>query len=293
MPPHNPHPTPPGAAPRNPGDAVAQELQNAAPSKLSLRGVSKVFTGRDGTPLLALDNFTLDIGEGEFVCLVGPSGCGKSTILNLIAGLEEKTTGEVLLDGAPITGPGRDRMVMFQEAALFPWLDVLGNILFGIKLKPNLRASEREQVALFFLNLVGLEKFPRAHIHELSGGMRQRVALARCLAPNPRILLMDEPFSALDALTRETLYGDLQRIFTTRRKTIVFVTHNIREAVCMGDRVVLLSPHPGRIREIFDISLSRPRDMNSVEVATLTHRITNALKQYLEPAAGAAARTEP
>jgi NitT/TauT family transport system ATP-binding protein len=289
MQPHNPHPTPSGAAPRNHGDAVAQELQNAAPSKLALRGVSKVFTGRDGAPLLALDKLTLDIGEGEFVCLVGPSGCGKSTILNLIAGLEEKTTGEVLLDGAPITGPGRDRMVMFQEAALFPWLDVLGNILFGIKLKPNLRASEREQVALFFLNLVGLGKFPRAHIHELSGGMRQRVALARCLAPNPRILLMDEPFSALDALTRETLYGDLQRIFTTRRKTIVFVTHNIREAVCMGDRVILLSPHPGRLREIFDIPLPRPRDMNSVEVTTLTNRITNALRQYLEPAA---ARTD-
>ncbi|MDR2845343.1 MAG: ABC transporter ATP-binding protein [Puniceicoccales bacterium] len=267
--------------PTTPHVTIEEELQNAAPSKLSLRGVHKRFEGRSGATL-ALEDFSLEVGEGEFVCLVGPSGCGKSTILNLIAGLEVQTAGEVLLDGTAITGPGRDRMVMFQEPALFPWLDVLGNVLFGLKLKPNLTKSEREQVALFYLTLVGLEKSVHANIHELSGGMRQRVALARCLAPNPRILLMDEPFSALDALTRETLYGDLQRIFTQRRKTIVLVTHNIREAVCMGDRVVLLSPHPGRIREVFDVKIRRPRDMNSPQVAELSKRITTALKQYLK-----------
>jgi NitT/TauT family transport system ATP-binding protein len=261
---------------------IERELLNAAPSKLSLRGVSKLFTGRLGDTL-ALDNISLNVDEGEFVCLVGPSGCGKSTILNLIAGLEEKTEGEVLLDGNEISGPGRDRMVMFQEAALFPWLDAIDNVLFGLKLKPGLTNKEREQVALFYLQLVGLEKIARSNIHELSGGMRQRVALARSLAPNPRILLMDEPFSALDALTRETLYVDLQRIFMQRRKTIVFVTHNIREAVCLGDRIVLLSPHPGRIREVFEVKLPRPRNINSPELAELSAQITTALKQYLDP----------
>ncbi|MDR2862288.1 MAG: ABC transporter ATP-binding protein [Puniceicoccales bacterium] len=263
-----------------PSNILEQELLNITSGKLSLRSVRKQFAGRSG-PTLALENFSLEVGEGEFVCLVGPSGCGKSTILNLIAGLDAQTEGEVLLDGTAITGPGRDRMVMFQEAALFPWLDVLGNILFGLKLKPTLNNAERKQVALFYLNLVGLEKSVHANIHELSGGMRQRVALARCLAPNPGILLMDEPFSALDALTREILYSDLQHIFMQRRKTIVFVTHNIREAVCMGDRVILLSPHPGRIREIFPIKLPRPRDMNSPQVAEISQSVTTALKQYL------------
>ncbi|MDR3227871.1 MAG: ABC transporter ATP-binding protein [Puniceicoccales bacterium] len=248
---------------------------------MSLRHVSKIFRGQSGETL-AIDDISLDVSEGEFVCLAGPSGCGKSTILNLIAGLEELTSGEALLDGAPITGPGRDRMVMFQEAALFPWLDALGNVLFGLKLKPNLNNAERREVARFYLRLVGLEKQENANIHELSGGMRQRVALARSLAPNPRILLMDEPFSALDTLTRETLYRDLQSIFSKRRKTIVFVTHNIREAVCLGDRIVLLSSHPGRVREIFTVNLPRPRDINDAAVATFAHQITETLTQYLE-----------
>ena len=193
----------------------------------------------------ALDDVSLEVGEGEFVCLVGPSGCGKSTLLNIIAGLELPDEGRVVADGAPVTGPGRDRMMMFQESALFPWLDVLDNVLFGLKLKPGLTAAERREVAEFYLKLVGLEKFKHAYVHELSGGMKQRVALARALAPNPRVLLMDEPFAALDALTREQLYGDLQRIWQARKKTIVFVTHNVREACCLGDRVVLFSPHPG------------------------------------------------
>ncbi len=261
---------------------VERELQNVPPSQLALTNVTKLFTSQHGEPVLALDNISLTVKEAEFVCLVGPSGCGKSTILNLVAGLEQQTEGRVLLDGEEITGPGRDRMVMFQEAALFPWLNVLDNVLFGLKLKPGLTNAEREQVALFYLQLVGLEKFVHANVHELSGGMRQRVALARSLAPNPRILLMDEPFSALDTMTRESLYRDLQRIFTQRSKTILFVTHNIREAVCLGDRVVLLSPHPGRIREIFEVKLPRPRDINSPELAELSSEITAALKQYLK-----------
>lgn len=260
--------------------SLARELTNAGPAKLTLESVGKTFQARTGD-VVALDDINLSVEDGEFVCLVGPSGCGKSTILNLIAGLDTPSTGKVTMNGKPIRGPGRDRMVMFQEAALFPWLDVLGNVLFGLRLKAGLDDEERRQVAKFYLDLVGLTKFTNSHIHELSGGMRQRVALARCLAPNPNILLMDEPFSALDAMTREQLYGDLQRIFTQRRKTIVFVTHNIREAVCLGDKVVLLSPHPGRIREVFEVKLPRPRDINDPKLAEITTRITASLKQHL------------
>src|ERR671918_2581474 len=155
---------------------------------------------------------------------------------------------------------------MFQESALFPWLNVFGNVLFGLKLKPNLTNKDRHDVAKYYLELVGLSRFERANIHELSGGMKQRVSLARALAPNPRVLLMDEPFAALDALTREQLYSDIQRIWEKRRKTIVFVTHNVREAVCLADRVMLFSRNPGRIREEFDIPLPRPRDINGAEL---------------------------
>jgi NitT/TauT family transport system ATP-binding protein len=171
---------------------------------------------------------------------------------------------------------------MFQESALFPWLDVIGNVMFGLKLKPGLRNKERLEVAKFFIQLVGLEKFSKAHVHELSGGMKQRVALARALAPNPRVLLMDEPFAALDALTREQLYSDIQRIWEKRRKTIVFVTHNVREAVCLADRVILFSRNPGQIREQFDIPLPRPRDINSIALAEYAGKITAALKGHLE-----------
>ncbi len=255
-----------------------------APAKLHVEGVSKTFRSTNQT-VRALDNVSLSVREGEFVCLVGPSGCGKSTLLSIIAGLEFPDQGRVSTDGKPITGPGIDRLVMFQESALFPWLDVLGNVLFGLKLKPGLAAGDREEVARFYLQLVGLEKFSKASIHELSGGMKQRVALARSLAPNPRVLLMDEPFAALDAMTREQLYGDIQRIWQERRKTIVFVTHNVREAVCLGDRVVLFSPHPGRICEQFAIDLPRPRDINSVELAKYSTEITRSLKKVLRPEA--------
>jgi NitT/TauT family transport system ATP-binding protein len=260
--------------------SVDTELRSRPPEKLSLEGVSKFFLGSQGR-VQALDKVTLHVREGEFVCLVGPSGCGKSTLLNMIAGLDKPDEGRVLADGKEITGPGNERMMMFQESALFPWHDALGNVLFGLKLKPSLNRKEREEVAHFYLKLVGLEKFVRANIHELSGGMKQRVALARALAPNPRVLLMDEPFAALDALTREQLYGDIQEIWEKRKKTIVFVTHNVREAVCLGDRVILFSPHPGRIREQFQIDLPRPRDINSVQVAQFATQITKALKTHL------------
>jgi NitT/TauT family transport system ATP-binding protein len=253
--------------------------------ELSVEGVSKTFRTRRNV-VQALDKVSLHVAAGEFVCLVGPSGCGKSTLLDIIAGLTLPEEGRVLADGLPVEGPGRHRLVMFQEAALFPWLNVLGNVLFGLKLVPGVAPARRREIALEHLRLVGLERFALSNVHELSGGMKQRVALARSLAPDPRVLLMDEPLSALDALTREQLYSDIQRIWQTRRKTIVFVTHNVREAVCLGDRVVLLSPHPGRVREEFQIPLPRPRDINSVELAGYSSRITAALKNYVQPEGG-------
>jgi sulfonate transport system ATP-binding protein len=261
---------------------LEQELENGAPEKLVVDRVSKSFKSRRAT-VHALDDVSLQVREGEFVCLVGPSGCGKSTLLNIVAGLEMPDSGSVMADGKPVTGPGRERMMMFQESALFPWLDVMDNLMFGLKLKPNLNNKERRELAKYYLHLVGLDKFMDASIHELSGGMKQRVALARALAPNPRVLLMDEPFAALDAMTREQLYGDIQGIWEKRRKTILFVTHNVREAASLGDRVVLFSPHPGRIKEEFTIELSRPRDINSVEVAKYAVQIRDALKGHLAP----------
>ena len=256
------------------------ELVPIKPAKLVVDSVSKTFRTKR-TSVRALDHVSLSLSEGEFVCLVGPSGCGKSTLLNIIAGLDRPDGGGVFADGAAITGPGRDRMVMFQEHALFPWLNVFGNVMFGLRLKPGLGEKERRDVARYYLKLVGLERFERSNIHELSGGMKQRVALARALAPNPRVLLMDEPFAALDALTREQLYGDIQRIWQERRKTIVFVTHNVREAACLGDRVLIFSANPGRIREEFRIDLPRPRDINSIELAGYTSEITRALKGHI------------
>jgi NitT/TauT family transport system ATP-binding protein len=272
---------------RRAGSSVTQELEVVAPSKLAIDNVSKSFKTATGI-VQALDQVSLQVSEGEFVCLVGASGCGKTTLLNIIAGLEKPDSGTVMADGKPITGPGRERLVMFQEAALFPWLNVLGNVLFGLKLKPNLRPKDRRDIAKYYLELVGLSRFERSNIHELSGGMKQRVALARALAPNPRVLLMDEPFAALDALTREQLYGDIQRIWTARHKTIVFVTHNVREAVCLGDRVLLFSPHPGRIQEEFVIELPRPRDLNSAELAAYASRIMRALRAFTQSEEGAA-----
>jgi NitT/TauT family transport system ATP-binding protein len=256
---------------------AADGIAAAPPAKLAIERVSKWFrTTR--TSVHALDQVTLHVDEGEFVCLVGPSGCGKSTLLDIIAGLTMPDDGRVLADDQPVQGPGRHRLVMFQESALFPWLNVFSNVMFGLARAPGLTAAQRREIAEYHLRLVGLAKFKKSYVHELSGGMKQRVALARSLAPDPRVLLMDEPFASLDAMTREQLYVDLQRIWQNRRKTIVLVTHNVREAVCLGDRVMLMSPSPGRIREEFAIQLPRPRDINTAEVAGIAQRITASLK---------------
>jgi NitT/TauT family transport system ATP-binding protein len=248
-----------------------------AMAKIVVEGVSKWYRTPRAT-VHALDGLSMQFAEGEVVCLVGPSGCGKTTLLDIIAGLTTPDAGRVLCDGEAIVGPGRERLVMFQEAALFPWLDAFGNVMFGLKLRPGLTAVERRSTAREFLKLVGLERFERAHVHELSGGMKQRVALARALAPDPQVLLMDEPFASLDALTRDQLCEDVQRIWGKNRKTIVFVTHNVREAACLGDRVLVLTRTPGRIKEVFDIPLPRPRDINSMEIASYAVRIAAALK---------------
>jgi NitT/TauT family transport system ATP-binding protein len=249
-------------------------------SKLSVLGVSKRFSTPAAT-VQAIDDFSLEVAEGEFVCLVGPSGCGKTTLLDIIAGLTKPDRGRVLADGQLVEGPGRQRLVMFQEPALFPWLTVFGNVMFGLKLRDDLTDADRRRIAHDHLQLVGLEKFAHANVHELSGGMKQRIALARALAPDPRVLLMDEPLASLDALTREQLYGDIQRIWASRHKTIILVTHNVREAVCLGDRVILLTGSPGRIREEFQIPLPRPRDINSAALSKHAARITAALKGYI------------
>src|SRR5215475_2056374 len=256
-------------------------MVSTEPTKLAVQGVSKWYMTPAAT-VHALDDVTLNVAEGEFVCLVGPSGCGKTTLLDIIAGLTKPDKGRVLADGHPVEGPGRQRLVMFQESALFPWLTVFGNVMFGLKLRDDLRDAERRQIAHDHLQLVGLEKFAHANVHELSGGMKQRVALARALAPDPRVLLMDEPLASLDALTREQLYADIQRIWATRKKTIVLVTHNVREAACLVHRVILLTGSPGRIREEFQILLPRPRDINSAALSDHAARITAALKGYID-----------
>ncbi len=226
-------------------------------AKIRFEHVSKEFTVRaeDGGPdkrFTALQDVTLDIRAGEFLVLVGPSGCGKSTLLDLLAGLTLPSSGRVLIDGKPITGPARDRGVVFQQYALFPWLSALDNVAFGLEIA-GLGKKERREKAAHYLELVGLTDFRHHYPHEMSGGMKQRVAIARSLAYEPQVLLMDEPFAALDAQTRETLQEELVDIWHRTGKTIVFITHGIDEAVVLGQRVAVMTTRPGRIKEIVDI----------------------------------------
>ena len=245
--------------------------ETSAP-KLSFRGVKKGFDGVDGwNP--ALDDFNLDIYEGEFVCIVGPSGCGKTTALNLAAGFMQPDGGSLTLNGKPILKPGPDRAMVFQEHALFPWLNVEQNIQLGLRLagKPE---KERAVITNFYLKLVHLERFRNSFVHQLSGGMKQRVQLSRALALAPSVLLMDEPFAALDAMTRDFLYVELQQILAATKQTVLFVTHNIREAAILGDRVIVMGDaHPGRIKAVFNVDLPRPRAFESpgvIEIASKT-----------------------
>ncbi len=247
------------------------------PVKLKLTNVSKTYS--DGTQAVAaLEPVNFEVREGEFVVFFGPSGCGKSTLLNIIAGFEDVTGGEITLDGTPVDGPHHDRLMMFQEHGLFPWLNVIQNVMYGLKRQFRFKARARRAHALQFLQMVHLGEFEKARIHELSGGMKQRVALARALAPDPKILLVDEPFGALDAMTRGKLYGDLQEIHQRTKKTIILVTHDAREAACLGDRVLVFSGRPGRIKADITISLPRPRDINAPVVAECAESIMAQLE---------------
>jgi NitT/TauT family transport system ATP-binding protein len=247
-----------------------------SPVKLSLRNVSKVFPGRRRS-VRALEDVSLDVRQGEFVVLVGPSGCGKSTLLNIIAGLDRPTSGEVVMDSSPVVDAGPERLVLFQEAALFPWLNVVKNVEFGLK-QQGVAPTERRRTALEYLEMVHLSKFAEAYVHELSGGMKQRVALARALAADPEVLLMDEPFAALDAQTRDILHAELQELWAATKKTVVFITHNVQEAVCLGDRVVVLTYRPGRLKAEFAIDLERPRQIEDEGLLALAAKVTADLR---------------
>jgi NitT/TauT family transport system ATP-binding protein len=242
--------------------------ETAVVAALHLSGVSKTY-GHGATAVTALDGITLDVAPGEFVCLVGASGCGKSTLLNLVAGLDRPTSGHVDVGGRAA--------LMFQEAALFPWLTVAGNVELALRLQ-GVPRKERRGRAEELLASVHLDGFADARPHQLSGGMRQRVAMARAFAQEADVLLMDEPFGALDAMTRDLLHHELERLWRERGLTVVFVTHNVREAARLADRVVLLSSRPGRIVEEFPVSIERPRRIESPEVSALALRITDRLR---------------
>ena len=230
--------------------------------------------------VLAVDNASFGAEQSEFVCLVGPSGCGKTTLLNMIAGFFAPTAGEIRVGGQAVNGQGQDRGIVFQDfAQLFPWRTALGNVAFGLEMK-GVAKAERERIALEQLRLVKLEKFAGAYPHHLSGGMQQRVAIARALAYNPGVLLMDEPFAALDAMTREEMQRLLAEVWRETRKTVVYVTHNVAEAVYLGDRVVVMTPHPGRVKATVAVRLPRPRDPLSVEFLEYQKELLRHLTQY-------------
>jgi NitT/TauT family transport system ATP-binding protein len=245
--------------------------------RIRIRGVTKHF-GLDGRSVPVLVGVDLDVAERELVCLLGPSGCGKSTLLNIVAGFIPPTEGTVLVDGRPVTGPGADRGVVFQEYVLFPWLTVEGNVEFGPALQ-GVPTAERRQVAARYLDLVGLGAHASKFPVQLSGGMKQRVAIARALANRPAIILMDEPFGALDAQTREVLQDELSRIQRVEHKTIVFVTHSIREAVYLADRIVVMTSAPGTIKQIFTVDLPEIRDRFSPAFTRCEAEITRVVKE--------------
>lgn len=246
---------------------------------VQIHSLSLSFPGKQGDqPISVLENIDLVVHEGEFVCIVGPSGCGKSTLLNVLGGFLPNSRGEVLVDGRPVTGPDPRRIFVFQENGVFPWLTVRDNIGFGLFGKPR---TEREQLVAHYVEMVGLCGFERAYPQELSGGMKQRVELARALAASPEIIYMDEPFGALDFVTRLKMRADLIRIWQTERKTILFVTHDIEEAVQLADRVFVMSQRPGTIKEIVPISLSRPRDLNAPDYLKSRDRIFAAMGMSL------------
>ncbi len=253
--------------------------------KVMLRGIRKVYQSTNGETV-ALDNVDLDIYDNEFVCVVGPSGCGKSTLLNLIAGLQKPTDGDVICDGEYVEDTGVDRGVVFQQYALFPWLTVKKNVEFGLKLKREYTKKEREEIAMKYIKMVGLEKFVHSFPKELSGGMKQRVAIARAYAVNPSILLLDEPFGALDAQTRMQLQSELLKMWEEERKTCFFITHDVEEAILLATKVIVMSARPGRIIDIVNVDIPYPRTQETKMLPRFTelkNYVWNMVyKEYLE-----------
>jgi ABC-type nitrate/sulfonate/bicarbonate transport system ATPase subunit len=233
--------------------------------KVSVKGLT-VELENAGRPLLVLDAIDLDVEEGELVCIVGPSGCGKSTLLNAIAGFIRATRGRVVVDGAPVVAPDPRRIFVFQERGVFPWLTVDGNIGLGLS---KLEAAERATRIAHYVKLVGLQGYERSYPDELSGGMKQRVEIARALAVHPDVLYLDEPFGALDSITRLTMRRELLRIWSTEKRTILFVTHDIEEAIQLADRVIVLSARPARVRRVFDVDIPHPRDLSAQRYLSL------------------------
>jgi NitT/TauT family transport system ATP-binding protein len=239
--------------------------------RVRVDGVGKRYDGADG-PVRALDGVSFDVDDGEFVCIVGPSGCGKTTLFRIIAGLEPATTGRVVLDGDRVDGPTTDLGLVFQEYHLFPWLTVAGNVGFGLE-RDGVTPARRERRVQELLELVGLDGFADTYPRDLSGGMKQRVALARALAVDPGLLLMDEPFGAVDAQTKKMLQGELLDIWRETGKTILFVTHDVEEAVTLADRVVVMASEPGRVREVVDVAVERPRERSDDAFAATYQRL--------------------
>ncbi len=258
-------------------------MPDVAEPKLSVRNLVKTRTSASGESRIAVDHVSFDVAPGEFVCLLGPSGCGKSTILGMLAGLDRPTSGEILVDGKPISGAGPDRAVLFQEPALFPWLSVVGNVEYALKLI-GVPSGDRRERAMQWLANVHMERFADLQPHELSLGMRQRAALARSLACDPDVLLADEPFGALDAQARELLQNELQRVWevSAERKTLVFVTHNVREAALLADRVIVMSAAPGRLLEEQRIYSPRPRHLDDALLSRVVSDIHDSLMKEVD-----------
>ena len=254
--------------------------------KLQVKNLSKKFkttSSENAEYVTAIDNISLTINDGEFVSIVGPSGCGKSTLLNILAGLDKPTEGEIILNGHQIEGTGPDRIIVFQENALFPWLKVIENVEFGLKIA-GLQKEKRRQIALAYLETMQLTRFADSYVYQLSGGMKQRVALARALVMDPEILLMDEPFASLDSQTRDLLSVELQLIWSKTRKNIIFVTHNIMESVCLGDRVFVFTNRPGKIKREITIEHRRPRLTEDDELKPFYREVLGELKSEISAA---------
>lgn len=245
-------------------------------ARVRIDDIDKQYPGETG-PVRALEGVSFDVSDGEFVCIVGPSGCGKTTLFRIIAGLENATSGSVFLDGSRVHGPTPDMGVVFQEYHLFPWRTVRGNVSFGLE-KGGVPTSERRERVARLIDLVGLEGFAESYPKELSGGMKQRVAIARALAVDPALLLMDEPFGAVDAQTREMLQRELLEIWERTEKTVLFVTHDVEEAVKLADRIVVMAKEPGRVSEIVDVDLPRPRLRSDVEFGGYYERVLELIR---------------